>query len=67
MRTQARLADLYRRLGRIDEAKVIESELLQLLSVADDDHPMQRAIKQHHANDVSSSSSISREQSRSDD
>ena len=61
MRTQVRLADLYRRLGRIDEAKVLESELLKLLSVADADHPMLRAIEQHRANDVSSSSSINRE------
>jgi len=35
-----RLAQLYRKLGRVDEAQKIETELSKLLAVADSDHPM---------------------------
>ena len=39
-----RLSQLYRIVGRISEAETIESELLQLLAVADDDHPIARRL-----------------------
>jgi tetratricopeptide (TPR) repeat protein len=51
MRTQMRLADLYRKVGRVDEARALESELLKLLAVADADHPMLRAIEHLRAHD----------------
>ena len=40
MRTQKLLADLYRREGRIDDARVIERDLLAALAAADDDCPL---------------------------
>jgi DNA-binding winged helix-turn-helix (wHTH) protein len=40
MRTQVLLADLYRRTGRLDEARAIERDLLAALAVADADYPM---------------------------
>ncbi len=40
MRTRWRLAELYREVGRVDEARAVESELRNLLQYADADHPM---------------------------
>jgi len=40
MRTQLRLAQLYRKLGRENDARRPEAELLRLLARADSDHPM---------------------------
>lgn len=40
MRNQFRLAQLYRKAGREDEARKIEDELLKLLAYADSDYPM---------------------------
>lgn len=38
------LAMLYRRAGRIADAEAVESELLRLLEVADEDHPIKRRL-----------------------
>ena len=40
MKNQVRLAKLYRKLGREQEASEIEAELRQLLALADPDHPI---------------------------
>ena len=40
MKTQLRLARLYRKVGREQEAQKIEAELLRLLAYADPDHPI---------------------------
>jgi hypothetical protein len=40
LRVRERLARLYRQLDRIPEAEAIESDLRQLLAVAQEDHPM---------------------------
>ena len=40
MRTRWQLAEVYRQVGRIDDARTIENELLALLAYADADHPM---------------------------
>ena len=39
-----KLAQVYRGVGRLKDAEVIESELQQLLSVADDEHPIKRRL-----------------------
>jgi hypothetical protein len=39
-----RLAQLYRQAARIADAEIIESELRQLLVVADNDHPIKRRL-----------------------
>jgi tetratricopeptide (TPR) repeat protein len=39
-----RLAQAYRRAGRVADAEKVESELLELLAVADDDHPIRRRL-----------------------
>ena len=44
-RNQLRLAQLYRKLGRVEEARKIEAELLTLLAYADSDHPILRVLK----------------------
>jgi tetratricopeptide (TPR) repeat protein/tRNA A-37 threonylcarbamoyl transferase component Bud32 len=44
LRVRERLARLYREAGRVADAKAIESELRQLLVVADDDHPIKRRL-----------------------
>ena len=38
------LAQLYRRAGRLSEADAVDAELLALLDVADDDHPIKRRL-----------------------
>lgn len=43
-RLEVRLSRLYRSLGRIDEAKVLEDRLLKRLSLADPDHPAIQAV-----------------------
>ncbi len=40
MKTQLRLAQLYRKVGREQKAREIEAELLELLVYADPDHPI---------------------------
>jgi tetratricopeptide (TPR) repeat protein len=45
LQVRARLAVLYRKIGRIRDADVIENELRQLLVVADDEHPIQRRLQ----------------------
>ncbi|MFQ5818232.1 MAG: hypothetical protein ACE5H2_09815 [Terriglobia bacterium] len=45
MRTQVQLAELYRKVGREQEAQEIEAELVKLLAHADDDHPVLRQLK----------------------
>ena len=45
MKTQLRLAQLYRKAGREQEAREIEAELLKLLTYADPDHPMLVELK----------------------
>lgn len=39
------LAQLYRKVGREEEAQKIEAELLKLLAYADPDHPMLVALQ----------------------
>jgi hypothetical protein len=39
------LSELYRRTNRIEESEAIDAELLKLLAVADDDHPVLVRIK----------------------
>ena len=45
-RVQARLARVYRALGRIDEAVALEDEVLHMLKYADADHPVVLQIKE---------------------
>jgi tetratricopeptide (TPR) repeat protein/predicted Ser/Thr protein kinase len=40
LRNRLQLARLYRRVGRIEDAKAVEAELSRLLAVADPDHPI---------------------------
>ncbi len=40
MRIEWRRAELYRKVGREEEAQEIEGELLRLLAYADPDHPI---------------------------
>lgn len=46
LQNREKLATLYRRVGRISEAEVIETELITLLAVADDDHPIKRRLEE---------------------
>jgi hypothetical protein len=48
IRTQWQLAMLLRRTGRPADADAIESDLRALLAVADEDHPIVRALQQRH-------------------
>ncbi len=45
MRTQVRLAQLYRQVGREEDARKIEDELLKLLAYADPDYPLLVQLK----------------------
>ena len=45
MRTQLRLAELYRKVGRDQEAITIENKLRKLLAYADSDHPILRKLQ----------------------
>jgi len=45
LRNQARLAGLYRRLGRNQEARKIEDELRKLMAVADPDHAIVQQLR----------------------
>jgi hypothetical protein len=47
IRAQVALADLYRSLGRISEASLIENTVLSLLRVADDDLRLLDRIRGH--------------------
>jgi hypothetical protein len=40
MRVQKKLADLYRDVGRIEDARRVEEDLLARLAAADADHPL---------------------------
>ncbi len=40
LRTRLELAKLYRSVGRVDEARVVEADLRKLLALADPDHPI---------------------------
>jgi hypothetical protein len=44
LRVRAQLADLYRQAGRDADARAVDSELLTLLAVTDDDHPITRRL-----------------------
>jgi predicted Zn-dependent protease len=44
LRSRDRLAELYRLAGRVRDADVIDSELMALLAVADDDHFIKRRL-----------------------
>jgi hypothetical protein len=46
MRSRAQLAELYRRVGRTDDADKIDLQLLNLLSVADADFPLLVRLRQ---------------------
>ena len=45
MRIEWRRAELYRKIGRDEEAREIEAELLKLLAYADPDHPILRQLR----------------------
>ena len=45
MRNRLDLAKLYRRVGRVEEARAIETDLLKVLALADADHPMLLELK----------------------
>lgn len=45
---QHHLAMLYRQVGRKAEAAEVESTLRQMLSLADEDHPLRQALSAHH-------------------
>ena len=45
IRVRTTLADLYREAGREADARVVETELLQLLALADPDHPILTKIQ----------------------
>ena len=49
LRARERLASLYRQTGRVSDAEAVEAELLQLLAVADDDHPIKRRLEHRGA------------------
>ena len=51
---RARLAGLLRAAGRAQEAAAIEKELLQLLAVADDDHPLRLTLETRQRENVRS-------------
>ena len=51
LRTQDQLAELYRRQGRLSDARRVEDRLLALLAVADDDHAILRRIRERRAGD----------------
>lgn len=46
---RSRLSELYRKVGRDKDADAVEAELLTLLTVADDDHPIKRRLLQSAA------------------
>ena len=48
-RIQWRLAEVYRKLGRNEDARRIEEELLKLLTYADPDHPILVQLENLHA------------------
>ena len=45
MRIEWRRSELYRKIGRDEEAREIEAELLKLLAYADPDHPILRQLR----------------------
>jgi len=51
LRVQWRLAQLYRKLGRVDEARKVEAELSKTLTYADQGHPLLRELNQARSTD----------------
>lgn len=51
-RNQLRLARLYRKLGRVEDARMIESDLLKQLAHADPDHVILPQLKEAEVRDV---------------
>jgi hypothetical protein len=51
MQTRAKLAEIYRHSGRVSDAVRIEQHLRQLLSVADEDHPLKKHLDSLSAKD----------------
>jgi DNA-binding winged helix-turn-helix (wHTH) protein/tetratricopeptide (TPR) repeat protein len=49
LRVQWRLAQLYRKLGRVEDAEKIEAELSKMLAYADPEHPILLQLKQARA------------------
>jgi DNA-binding winged helix-turn-helix (wHTH) protein/tetratricopeptide (TPR) repeat protein len=47
MRNQVQLAQLYRKVGRVEDARKVEAELLKLLALADPDHPILLQLGSH--------------------
>ncbi len=45
LRVRAQLAKVYRRAGRVADAEMVEGELETLLTLADQDHPLKRALR----------------------
>jgi hypothetical protein len=45
LRSRFELARLYRSIGRVDDARVVEADLEKLLALADADHPILMALK----------------------
>ena len=52
-RIEAQLADLYRKVGRVEEARAIENELRHLLQFADEDHAVLRQLAEVERADAS--------------
>ncbi|HSE98528.1 MAG TPA: hypothetical protein VLD57_09715, partial [Blastocatellia bacterium] len=50
---KARLAQMYRRLNRTDDARKVEAELAALLRYADADHPVLRQIQMEQSKEMS--------------
>lgn len=46
IRNRLELARLYRGVGRVEDARAIEADLLKLLALADSDHPVVRELRQ---------------------
>jgi len=51
LKGQWRLAQLYRKLGRVDEARKVEAELSKTLTYADQGHPLLRELNQARSTD----------------
>lgn len=58
LRTQLRLADLYRTMGRVSEAEKLEGDLRKMLVFADADHPIVLALQKRSSSRVIASKSL---------
>jgi hypothetical protein len=45
LRIQAHLAQLYRQMGRAEDARKVEDQLRRILAYADSDHPVLQQLK----------------------